>query len=250
MVESALQCAPYADFGKRFERIHDEEAAIGAEKRTGAEVHEIAGPATAGIIGALDGAEQICVRGSGLENDGGLILVVVGENNVYAVDAKGIALRAARGLRQTVGRLFIVFAFALAFLERIEIIEKMMADFFEIFGDVWPGVFFLEFFDDTVDEDGGRFLLKVTQLAGQFAGEREGLAVHHREFLTELLVLSLDIFRNGAFKFSLVDHFGDVLDRDHLAFEDRENFRQRHGSDLHVAEGKLFARDSAREIVH
>jgi len=39
-----------------------------------------------------------------------------------------------------------------------------------------------------------------------------------------------------------VDHLGDVLDRQHLAFEHGENFRQRHRAHLHVAQRKLFSR--------
>ncbi len=65
-----------------------------------------------------------------------------------------------------------------------------------------------------------------------------------------MLVLALDIFRNWAFEFAFVDHLGDVFDGHHLAFEDGENFRQRHSAHLHVAQRELFARDAAREIVH
>ena len=43
---------------------------------------------------------------------------------------------------------------------------------------------------------------------------------------------------------------GNVFDRHHLPFEDRKNFRQRDGADLHVAQRKLFARDAPREVVH
>ena len=52
------------------------------------------------------------------------------------------------------------------------------------------------------------------------------------------------------FELAFVHHLGDVLDGHHLAFEHRENFRQRHGAHLHVAQGKLLARDAPREIVH
>ncbi len=53
-----------------------------------------------------------------------------------------------------------------------------------------------------------------------------------------------------CFELAFLDHLGDVLDRHHLAFEHRENLGQRDGADLHVAQGKLFARDTPREIVH
>ncbi len=90
------------------------------------------------------------------------------ENDVHAVHPERIALRTTLRLRQTVRRLFIVFAFALALLEGVEIVQKMVAHFFEIFGDVWAGVFFLEFLNDAIHQNRRRFLLQVTQLAGQF----------------------------------------------------------------------------------
>ncbi len=92
--------------------------------------------------------------------------------DVYAVHAEGIALRTGWRLGQTVGSLFVVFTFTLALLEGVEIVEKMVAHFFEIFGDVWTGVFFLEFLDDSIHQDGRSFLLEVAQFAGQFAGKR------------------------------------------------------------------------------
>src|SRR5436305_61159 len=90
----------------------------------------------------------------------------------------------------------------------------------------------------------------VAQFACQFPRERERLAVDHREFLPELLVLSFNFFRNGPFELSFVHHLRYVLDRNHLAFEHREDFRQRHRPDLHVAQRKLITRDAPREIVH
>src|SRR5882762_551978 len=172
------------------------------------------------------------------------------ENDVHAVHPERIALRTSLRLGQAVRRLFVVFAFALALLKGVEIVEKMVPHFLEIFGNVWAEVFFLEFFDDAIDQHRGRFLLQVAQLAGQLPRERQRFPVHHGEFLPELLVLSLDIFRHGAFEFPLVDHLGDVLNRHHLAFEHGENFGQRHRAHLHVAQRKLFSRDPAREIVH
>src|SRR5258705_6009695 len=47
-----------------------------------------------------------------------------------------------------------------------------------------------------------------------------------------------------------MDHFRNVFDGDHLSFKHRKNFGQCHSADLHVAEGKLFARNFACEIVH
>ncbi len=95
-----------------------------------------------------------------------------------------------------------------------------------------------------------RFLFEVTEFAGEFARERQRLAVNDRKFLAELFVLAFDVFGDRAFEFAFVHHLGDVFDGHHLAFEHRENLGQRHGADLHVAQGKLFARDAPREIVH
>ena len=90
------------------------------------------------------------------------------QNDVHAVHAEGIALRTSLRLGQTVRCLFVVFAFALALLEGVEIIEKMVAHFFEVFGDALAGVFFLEFLDHAIDQHRCCLLLQVTQLAGQF----------------------------------------------------------------------------------
>src|SRR5437667_12480373 len=110
------------------------------------------------------------------------------ENDIHAVYAKRITLRTSLRLGQTVGCLFVVFAFALALLEGVEIIEKMVSHFFEIFGDVWTGVFFLEFLVDAVHQHRSSFLLQVTQLAGQFARECQRLPIPHGKFLASLLV--------------------------------------------------------------
>ena len=140
--------------------------------------------------------------------------------------------------------------FAFAFLERLEIVEDVVADFFEIFGDLRHGVFFLQLLDEAVDQHRGGFLFEVAQFAGQLARKRQRLAVNDGEFLPELFVLALEVFGGNGFELAFVHHLGDVFDRHHLAFEHRENFRQRHGAHLHVAQRKLLARDAPREIVH
>ena len=173
------------------------------------------------------------------------------EQHIDAVDAERIALAAVRALRDAadaVGRRRFFFAFA--FLERLEIVENVVADFFEIFGDMRDGIFFLQLLDEAIHQHRGGFLLEVAQFAGQFARKRERLAVDDGEFLAELLVFALEFFGDERFQFAFVHHLGDVLDGHHLAFEHRENFRQRHGAHLHVAQGELLARDAAREIVH
>ena len=43
---------------------------------------------------------------------------------------------------------------------------------------------------------------------------------------------------------------GNFFDRNHCAFQNRENFRQGYGAHLHPSQGELFARDAPREIVH
>ena len=59
VIECALQGAPHAGFGKRVERVHDQESAVGAQHRAAAQVHEIGGPHAARIVAALHGAEKI-----------------------------------------------------------------------------------------------------------------------------------------------------------------------------------------------
>jgi hypothetical protein len=45
-------------------------------------------------------------------------------------------------------------------------------------------------------------------------------------------------------------HLRNILDRHHLPFEHRKNFRERHRAHLHVPQRKLLPRDAPREIVH
>src|SRR6266550_617126 len=80
VVQSALQRAPHTDFREGFQRIHDQEAAIGAEQRTGAQIHEVAGPAASRVVGTLDSPEEVGVGGSGFENDRRFVIVVVRKN--------------------------------------------------------------------------------------------------------------------------------------------------------------------------
>ncbi len=93
-------------------------------------------------------------------------------------------------------------------------------------------------------------MFEVTQFAGQLARKRQRLAIDHRELLPELFVLALEVFGGDGFELAFLHHLGDVFDRHHLAFEHRENLGQRHRAHLHVAQGKLLARDAPREIVH
>ena len=142
MIQGALESAPDAGFGERVERIHDEIAAIGAQERAATEIHEIGAPAGAIVVAAMDGAEDVCVGGDGLENYRARFLLAVGENNVHAVDAEGVAFAAieAGGAGEAIGWRSFFFAFAL--FERLEIIENVMADFFQVFRDVLVRIFF------------------------------------------------------------------------------------------------------------
>src|SRR5256884_6990138 len=58
VIQRALQGAPHAGFRQSLQRVHDQETAIGAKQRTTPQVHEIAAPAAARIIGALNGAKK------------------------------------------------------------------------------------------------------------------------------------------------------------------------------------------------
>ena len=171
------------------------------------------------------------------------------QNHVHAVDAERIALLPLQARPAAAFRRRLIF-FAFALLEGIEIIENVVADFFEIFRDLRAGIFFLQLFDHAVHQHRSGFLLQVTHFAGQLARKRKRLAVNDREFLAELIVLSLEFFRGGAFELPFLHHLGDFLDGHHLPFEHRKNFRQRHGAHLHAAQRELLARDAAREIVH
>ena len=65
-----------------------------------------------------------------------------------------------------------------------------------------------------------------------------------------MIVLALDIFGGGSFELAVLHHLRNFFDGNHLALEDRENFRKRDGAYLHAAQGELIAGDAAGEIVH
>ena len=205
--------------------------------------------AAALVVAAVHRAEKIRVGGNRFENHRALFVLVVRQDHVHAVDAERIALgalraRAAAAFRR---RLFVL---ALAFLEGIEIVEDVVADLFEILGNLRARIFFLELLDHAVHQHGSGFLLEVAHFAGELARERKRPAINDREFLAELVVFALEFFRGGVFELPVLHHFRDFLDRHHLAIEHGENFRQGHGAHLHAAQRKLFARDSPREVVH
>ncbi len=79
------------------------------------------------------------------------------QQHVDAVDAERIAVRtsAASATSFGNGRRAVVLFFAFAFLEGIEVVEDIVAHFFEIFGDLRHGIFFLQLFDEAVDQHRG-----------------------------------------------------------------------------------------------
>ncbi len=227
VIERALERAPHAGFGQRVKRVHDQETAVGAQQRAGAQIHEVRSPDAARIVAALDGAEKIGIGRRGLENDRRSVFFIVRQHHVHAVDAKRIALRCGRDAGRAVRRRTaagLLFAFAL--LEGFEIVENVVAHFLEIFGNQVAGIFFLQLLDEAVHQHGGRFLLEVAQFAGQFARKRERLAVDDGEFLAELLVLAFQILGDNRFQLAFVHHLRNVFDGHHLPIEHRENFRQ------------------------
>ncbi len=249
VVQRALQRAPHARFGKRFNRVHDQKAAIGAQQGARPQVHKIASPAAARIVGALNVPEEVGVSGRSFKNNGGCVLVIVRENDIHAINAERVALR-HRALLHGFWRFLSMLLFPFALFERAEIVQKMVAYFFQILRDAVAGILFLQLLDDAVNEHGSRFLFQIAEFAGQFARERERLAVDDRELLAKLFVFPLDFLRHSRFQLALVHHFRNVFNRYHLAFEHREDFRKRHRTHLHVAQGELFAGNAASEIVH
>ena len=143
-----------------------------------------------------------------------------------------------------------IFRFAFALLERIQIVQNVVPHLFQIFRNTRVRIFFFQFFNHAVHKHRRRFLLQITQFARQFPRQRQRLPVNHRKFLPELFVLPFDLFRNGRIEFSFVHHLRNVLDRHHLPFEHGENLGQRHRAHLHVPQRKLVPRDSSREIIH
>ena len=249
VIERALQRAPDARFRQRVERVHHQETAVGAQQRSAAQIHEIGVPSAASVVAAMHRAEDVRVGGNRLENHGTFFLLAVREDHVHAVHAEGIAVGALRARRSaSLGRRLIVLPFA--FLEGIEIVENVVANLFEIFGNLRAGIFFLELLDHAIHQHRRGFLLEIAHFAGEFARKRKRAPVDDGEFLAELIVFALEFLRGGAFKFSFLHHFRDFLDGHHLPVEHRENFGQRDRAHLHAAERELVAGDAAREIVH
>ena len=164
VIERALQSAVDAGFRERVDGIHHDEAAVRAQQRAAAQIHEIGIPAAASIVTAMNRSEKIRVCWDRFENHRALIVFAVRQNHVHAVNAKRIAIGTLRARTESIGRRGI-FGFAFAFLERIEIIEHVMPNFLKIFGDLRAGIFFLELFDHAVHQHRSRFLFEVAHLA-------------------------------------------------------------------------------------
>src|SRR5579863_1594764 len=165
VIKRSLESAPHSGFRERIERVHHEEPSVRAQQRPATKIHEIGIPAAARIVAAVNRAEQIRVRGDGFKNNGALIMLVMSENYVYTIDAERIAILALGPRRSgAVRRGLLLFAFAL--LERLEVVKNVMTDFLEIFRYLLIGIFFLQFLDHAVHQDGRCLLLEVTHLAG------------------------------------------------------------------------------------
>ena len=173
----------------------------------------------------------------------------MGQNYVHAVNAKRVALLPGQ-FGQALDAFGNRLLFPFAFLEGRKIIQQVVAYLFQIIRDIRVGVFFFQLLDNTIDQDGRRFLLQITQLAGHFAGEGERLAIHDGKFLAKLLVLALDFFGDGVFQLAFLHHLGNILDGHHLAFKNRKNFRQSHRANLHMTESELVTGNAPREIIH
>jgi len=176
-------------------------------------------------------------------------LLAVRQYHVYAIHAERIAIDTLRALASPALRRRL-FVLALALLEWIEIIENVMANFFEVFGNLLRIVFFLQFLDHAVHQHGRGFLLEITHLARQLARKRERFAVDDREFLAELVVFPLEIFGCGVFEFSVLHQLRNFFDRHHLPFQNGKNLGQGNRAHLHPSQSKLLARNAPREIVH
>ncbi len=235
MIQRAFQGAPHPLLGKRLDRIHDQKTAVGAEQRAAAQVHEVAGPAAARIVGALNGAKKIGVTWRCFKNNRRIVFGIMRQDNVHPVNAKRIALRPGRFLLLNLGSLRSLLFLSLAFLEGPKIVEDVVADLFQIFGHAGARIFFLQLLDDPVHQDRSRFLFQIAQLAGQLPRKCKCLAIDDSKFLAELFVLALDLLGYAGFQLSFMHHLGNVFDGHHLAFEHRENLRQGDRAHLHVS---------------
>ena len=171
------------------------------------------------------------------------------EDHVHAVNAEWIALLPLNA-RATSAFRWRLLVLTLALLEGLEIVEDVVANFFEILRHLLVRVFFLQLLDHPVHKHRCRFLLEITHLARQFARKRQCFSVDDRKFLPELIVFAFDVFGGHGLELSVLHQLRNLLNGNHLAFENRKDFRKSDGADLHAAKGKLIPRDAAREIVH
>src|ERR1700730_14619402 len=106
----------------------------------------------------MDSAKEIRVCGYGFENYRTLLLFAVRKNHIDAINAEGIALSAFRASSSAAFRRRLIFL-ALAFFEGLEIVENVMAHFFQILGNLLVGILFFQLFNYSVDEHRRRFLI-------------------------------------------------------------------------------------------
>src|SRR6185437_16375911 len=152
--------APHAGFGQRLARGDHQKAALRAQDRTAAQIRGNGSPGAARGVAAVHGAEEVRVSRNRLENHRALVLLRVREDYVDSVDAEGIALGALRPLAAPAfrGRLLL---FALALLERIQIVQDVVPHFLEVFRHLRARVFLLQFLDYAVYQDGSGLLLEI-----------------------------------------------------------------------------------------
>jgi hypothetical protein len=118
----------------------------------------------------MDRAEQIRVGRNSLEHDRTLFFLAVRQNHIHGIDPERIAFHAFHSRAAATFRGRLVF-FALAFLERLQIVQDVVPHFFQIFRNRGARIFFLQLFNHAVHQHRSRFLLQVTHFAGQFARE-------------------------------------------------------------------------------
>ena len=74
------------------------------------------------------------------------------QQHVDPIYAEGVAFAGRRPRPAVGGRLLLVFIFPFPLLERVEIIEDVMADLLEVFGNFRARVFLLQFLNEAVHQ--------------------------------------------------------------------------------------------------
>src|SRR5712671_1509830 len=252
VIQRAFQRPPHPHLAQRLHGIHDQESAVGPQQRSGAQIHEVAGPPATRVVSPLNRPKQIGISGRSLEDHRRAILIAMRQDHIDAINAKRIALLRSRWFRSTVRRRLgpFLLPFSFALLKRIEIVQQVVPHLLQVFSHARARIFLLQLLNHAVHQHRSCFLLQITQFARQLPRKRQRLPVNHRKFLPKLFVLPLDLLRHRRIQFPLMHHFRNIFNRYHLPFEYRKNLWQRHCSHLHVPQRKLLARNPPREIGH